>query len=215
VNAPKSVARASGGAAPMAKLRNPKPGDRIFGRVEKPRRCHSAGFSPGCGGTTSDATGVNAVVLGDRQSPRGERGGKGAWRLGAPGPRSRRALEAAGRADIRRRVHGHPSRQRECSVVTAAAAAADPSSCCRGGRSCRGCRVHAITCDTDGITAPRTIAGATLAPDALARAASFGSIPRACSPATTAMAFSQLFPNLSSPADPEPTSTTTAPYWIQ
>ena len=172
VNAPKSARAHLERGANGEIAETPKPGDRIFGLVEN-RVVATAQASLQAAAEHVRRNGVNAVVLGDSITGEASEVAK--------------VLGALARQVLARSEPWKPPvaliSGGECTVAVRESVG--------GGRGGRGGRctefllslavdlagaagVHAIACDTDGIDGTEDNAGATLAPDALARAASFG-----------------------------------------
>jgi len=152
---------ASGGIA-----ETPKPGDRIFARVEN-RVVATAQGSLQAAAKHFRESGVAAAVLGD--SITGEASevakvlGALARQVKAHGEpwRSPVALVSGGECTVTVRGSGRGGRCAEFLLSLAVDLAGLPG-------------VHAIACDTDGIDGTEDNAGAVLAPDSLARAEALG-----------------------------------------
>ncbi len=144
----------------------PKPGDRIFARVEN-RVVATAQRSLQAAAKHFRESGVAAAVLGD--SITGEASevakvlGALARQVKAHGEpwRSPVALVSGGECTVTVRGSGRGGRCAEFLLSLAVDLAGLPS-------------VHAIACDTDGIDGTEDNAGAVLAPDSLARAEALG-----------------------------------------
>jgi len=168
VRAPQAVRAHLERGARGAIAETPKPGDRVFGRVEN-RVVATAQASLQAAAQHFRSHGVAAAVLGD--SVTGE---------------AREAAKVHGALARQVAAHGEPWSPPvalisggECTVTLGEAGAG------RGGRCTEYLLslaidlgglpgVHAIACDTDGIDGTEDNAGAVLAPDALARAAALG-----------------------------------------
>ena len=152
---------ASGGIA-----ETPKPGDRVFARVEN-RVVATAQGSLQAAAKHFRESGVAAAVLGD--SITGEASevakvlGALARQVNAHGEpwRSPVALVSGGECTVTVRGSGRGGRCAEFLLSLAVDLAGLPT-------------VHAIACDTDGIDGTEDNAGAVLAPDSLARAEALG-----------------------------------------
>ena len=144
----------------------PKPGDRVFARVEN-RVVATAQGSLQAAAKHFRESGVAAAVLGD--SITGEASevakvlGALARQVNAHGEpwRSPVALVSGGECTVTVRGSGRGGRCAEFLLSLAVDLAGLPT-------------VHAIACDTDGIDGTEDNAGAVLAPDSLARAEALG-----------------------------------------
>ena len=144
----------------------PKPGDAAFGRVEN-RVIATAQASLVAAAESFRANGIASLILGD--SVTGE---------------SREVAKVFAAFARQIRLHGHPAKP-PVALISGGETTVTIRGRGRGGRCTEfllslaieldGLEgVHALACDTDGIDGSEDNAGAVLAPDALARAATAG-----------------------------------------